>query len=394
MGSYFYNQKQVHLKDIIMDTQLKFNNGKFTIMSLGDLHENAILDSREKTKKREDMHNLVKMGILAFKPDLIVLLGDTLTQRDETPDFSVYKEGLREILKPVIESGIPFCYVLGNHEHDTKQEKQIVEAYKEIETCIGENDTTAPRGDFNCNLLIKNSAGTEDILNIWLIDSNNLCDDESISSYDWVHKDQIEWYEKKAEEIKQAHGGKTIPAILFQHIPVCEEYELLRPAKSYELPISVEGHHKLKNNHYVLKDGVDGYLGEGPCTPMVNEGQFESWKKVGDVKAAFFGHDHLNDFTGYVDSIMLGQNKTSGFCCYTDGARSLVRITTIKEDNPENIKSKVYHFKELGLKPTCLGPIESWISDRQSILAHKAAYAGAGIAGAVAVGVLISKLFK
>lgn len=377
-----------------MNNELKFKNGQFKIMSLGDLHENLKLDTREKRKKREDMHNLVKMGILAFKPDLIVLLGDTLNERDVSEDFREYKAALREVLKPVIDSGIPFCYVLGNHEHDQGQEKLIVNAYKEIETCIGVNDTTAPRGNFNCNILVKNTAGTDDILNLWFIDSNNCCDDRALSHYDWVHPDQIEWYESKAAKIKEEHGGRTIPAILFQHIPVYEEYELLREAKAYELPLAVEGHHLFSNKKYVLRNGVEGYLGEGPCTPCYNAGQFASWKKTGDVIAAFFGHDHLNDFTGYVDGIMLGQNKTSGFCCYTDGCRSLVRITTIKEENPWEVNSKVYHFKELGLESTSLGPIEKRITDRQSMTMHKVFPAIAGVAGAAGVAAIIKKLKK
>lgn len=377
-----------------MNKTLKFNNGKFTIMTLGDIHENLIIDNKDKRKRREDMHNLVKTGILAFKPDLIVLLGDTCCEKDDSENFTVYKENLRDILKPVLNSGIPFCYVLGNHEHDHLQEEQIVDAYTQFETMIGENDLTAPRGNFNCNILVKNSAGTEDILNLWFIDSNNCCDDRNVSTYDWVHQDQIEWYENKVREIKDAHDGKTIPAILFQHIPVIEEYELMREAKVYELPFAAQGHDKFSNKYFVKKEGVDGYLGEGPCSPMYNSGQFSSWKKMGDVKAAFFGHDHLNDFTGTVDGIMLGQNKTSGFCCYTDGARSVVRIITVHEDNPEKINSKVYHFKELGLKPTCLGPIESWISDRQSMAAHKIGYTAAGIAGAVAVGKIIHHFIK
>ncbi len=377
-----------------MAQELKFNNGKFRIMTLGDLHDKFNSDEKLHRKKREDMHNLIKMGILALKPDLIVLLGDTLTQKDETEDFSVYKESLRDILKPILDSGIPFCYVLGNHEHDPGQEDKIVEAYGEFPSMVGVNDTTAPRGNFNTNILIKNSAGTEDIFNLWFIDSNNLVKDGENTYYDWVHEDQIEWYENKAQSIKDAHGGKTIPAIVFQHIPVMEEYELLRPAKIYEYPLCVEGYGKLSSNKYMLKDGVDGYLGEGPCTPMENHGQFASWKKVGDVVGAFFGHDHLNDFTGKVDGIMLGQNKTSGFGCYTDGCRSLVRIIDIKEENPRDISSRVYHFKELGLVPTSLGPIESRISDRQSINMHKASYIAAGAAGVAALGALIKHLKK
>ncbi len=377
-----------------METTLKFNNGKFTIMTLGDIHENLYLDTKLKKQKRADMHNLVKMGILAFKPDLIVLLGDTLCEKDESEGFKDYREQLTDILKPILESGIPFCYVLGNHEHDHLQEEQIVEAYAQYETMIGKNDPTAPRGNFNCNILVKNSAGTEDILNLWFIDSNNGCEDRNVSVYDWVHEDQIQWYENKVQEIKAAHNGKTIPAILFQHIPVYEENYVMREAKLYERPFAAKGSHPPFDKYYMKKPGVEGYLGEGPCSPMYNAGQFESWKKMGDVKAAFFGHDHLNDFTGYVDGIMLGQNKTSGFCCYTDGCRSLVRIITVEEDNPEVIKSKVHHFRELGLKPTCLGPIEGRITDRQSMALHKIGYGAAALGGALVVGKLISHFLK
>lgn len=378
-----------------MSKELKFNNGKFTIMTLGDLHESMVLDTREKRKRREDMHNLVKISLMTFKPDLVVLLGDTLNKKDDSEDFSLYKKALREILKPILDSGIPFCYVLGNHEHDTCQEEQIVEAYAEFENCCGKNDTDSPRGNFNCNILVKNSAGTEDILNLWFIDSNNRCPDEKLSVYDWVHEDQIKWYEQKVRRIKAEHGGKTIPAIVFQHIPVIEEYELLREAKVHEKVFkAVDGHGVFSDKKYMMKNGVDGYLGEGPATPCVNSGQFQSWKKTGDVIAAFFGHDHLNDFTGYVDGIMLGQNKTSGFCCYTDGCRSAVRITTVDENNIQKLESKIYHFKDLGLEATSLGPIEKRITDRQSMTLHKLGRVATGVAGIAVVGTLIKKAVK
>ena len=377
-----------------MADSLKFNNGKFKIMSLGDLHERMFANDRNRRKRTEDMHNLIKMGLLAFKPDLVVLLGDTLCTRDDSEGFKDYKAGLERILKPVLDSGTPFCFVLGNHEHDNEQEDLVVKAYSELPNMVGVNDESAPRGNFNCNILVKNSEGTEDILNLWFIDSNNCYEDRSVSHYDWVHEDQIKWYEEKAQSIKDAHGGRTIPAIVFQHIPVYEEYELLREAKPFEYPMAVRGTDKFSDKMYVLKDGVEGYLGEGPCPPSYNGGQFASWKRTGDVVAAFFGHDHTNDFTGYVDGIMLGQNKTSGFCCYTDGARSAVRITTIDESDPWKPESKVYHFKELGLEPTCLGPIESWISDRQSMNMHKLGYAAAGVAGVAGIAALASRISK
>lgn len=374
-----------------MANTLKFKDGKFRIMALGDLHEKIVMESRNDRKRLEDMHNLVEMGIKAFSPDLIVLLGDTCCQRDESEGFAVFKKGLKEALKPILDSKIPFCYVLGNHEHDNRQEELIKEAFSEIETCLSYNDKDS-KDYLSYNLLVKSTDGKDDILNLWFIDSNNLT--ENGDGYDWVHLDQIEWYENKAEQIKKEHSGRTIPAILFQHIPVFEEYELLREAKPYELPVAVKGYNTRSNKYYVLKDGVKGYLGEGPCAPDYNHGQFDSWKKVGDVRAAFFGHDHLNDFTGYVDGIMLGQNKTSGFRAYTDGCRPLVRMITVDESDPEKINSEVYHFKELGLTCNCLGPIEKRITDRQSINMHKASYALGAAAGITAVAALIKKIKK
>ena len=119
-----------------MANTLKFKDGKFRIMALGDLHEKIVMESRNDRKRLEDMHNLVEMGIKAFSPDLIVLLGDTCCQRDESEGFAVFKKGLREALKPILGSKIPFCYVLGNHEHDNRQEELIKEAFSEIETCL------------------------------------------------------------------------------------------------------------------------------------------------------------------------------------------------------------------------------------------------------------------
>lgn len=373
-----------------MQKQLKFNNGKFKIMVLGDIHERLIIESREDKLKQRDAHKLFEMGMKAFQPDLVVLLGDTCSEYIECEDYTtLHKEALERILEPILKTGVPMCYCFGNHEHDAGHEKEIAEAYSMIENFIGVNDESAP-GDFNCNLLVKDSEGKEDILNLWFIDSNNCAEDREIAHYDWVHQDQIEWYEKKAQEIKDAHGGKTIPAILFQHIPVYEEYELLRKAKPHEYLCSTKGYIKpYQNTRLVKKDGVEGYLGEGPCSPDVNMGQFASWKKVGDIKAAFFGHDHLNDFTGVVDDIILGQNKTSGFHAYTDGCKATIRMVTIDEAEPEKINTKIYHFKDLGLTSESLNFIERHFSDRTLINTNKIIGAGLVVAGAVGLGVAI-----
>ena len=147
---------------------------------------------------------------------------------------------------------------------------------------------------------------------------------------------------------------------------------------------AVRGNGKFRKNWYVLEDESNGYLAEGPCSPDINSGQFESWKRTGDIKGAFFGHDHMNNFAGEVDGILLAQCKTSAFRAYTDGGRPAVRLVTLHEQSGD-FDTDVYSFKDFGLKCTCLGPIESRITDRQSVnatIAFRAAAAGAVFATA------------
>jgi hypothetical protein len=161
-----------------------------------------------------------------------------------------------------------------------------------------------------------------------------------------------------------------MPSFVFQHTPVPEEYELLRKAKFWELPIAFRGYGAHSDTLYVKKKGCLGYHGEGPCSPDVNSGQFESWKKVGGVLAAFFGHDHLNDFSGFVDGIMLAQHKTAGFRAYTDGCKSCVRCVTLDEKDLSTFTHELKRFKQFGLKCESLGPVIRTLSDRQSLILH------------------------
>ena len=154
---------------------------------------------------------------------------------------------------------------------------------------------------------------------------------------------------------------------------------------------SVPGHGKWADKNYVLKETIEGYLGEGPCTPCVNSGQFAAWKETGDIIGAFFGHDHMNDFVGYVDGIMLAQNKTAGFRPYTDGCRSGVRLITLSENDLQNINTRMYHFKQFGLKSKSLSPYMQHVTDRQDM---KLKVTGAVLGTVAAVGTTAAAVNK
>lgn len=371
------------------------SDGKFKILLFGDLHENEDYTGAGKARFN-DMHKMMNAALDEFKPDLCVLLGDNCSTRPyfDLHDREGYTKMLSDIVEPIKRRGIPVAAVLGNHEHDGGDAGELLSSYNEAGIIIRNDSPAGVTGSANFTEQIYSSDGSRPVFNLWFIDSNNCCDNKAISNYDWVHADQIDWYEREAARLRELNGGEPMPAFVFQHTPVPEEYLLLKKAKPWQLPISVRGHSHKKNIRYVPREGVSGYVGEGPCAPDYNSGQFESWKRTGDVTAAFFGHDHLNDFSGYVDGIMLAQHKTAGFGAYTDGCRCCVRLVTVNESNPREFTHELKHFKEFGLKCECLGPIFKHITDRQSINMTVGSRVAACVALGVGATVMINKIKK
>lgn len=370
---------------------LRFKNGKFKIMLVGDLHEEYDMHSENAAEKVEDMHALLTKAVEQLNPDLVVYLGDVAFADNNMQMRSV----ISRVVYPVSVKEIPFAVVFGNHDRERGVDLPTqMRLYNEYDNCYMYNADDSITGCGNYNLLVKGSKTDNNVLNLWFMDSNNRAENQEISYYDWVHQDQIDWYKRTALDLKEKNGGKVIPALLFQHIPVPEEYELLREAKPYERLDSVPGHGKWSNKNYVLKDNVEGYLGEGPCVPCLNSGQFAAWKEIGDVMGAFFGHDHMNDFAGYVDGIMLAQCKTAGFRPYTDGCRSGVRLITIDENNPESIQTKMYHFKQFGLKSKSLSPYMQNVTDRQDMKLKFAGTVLGTVAAVTTAAVAVNKVSK
>ncbi len=331
------------------EKQLHFNDdGKFRIMSVGDIHEKYVPD-----EKTGDFLRLINKSLDELKPDLAVLMGDLVSshfqnEKGERQDLNAEQmlEEIRRVTEPFTSRKIPFAAVFGNHDGENGLPKEtIFSLLKEIPNFLNSNaeDIT---GVGNCNLLIKSSSDEKNAFNIWLLDSGNKAP-EGRGDDAYVETDQIEWYERVSNELKAQKGGKPLPAVLFQHIPVLEEYELLKKTSRFN-PCRVRGNSWHDKNWYVIADkkNTTGYLGEGPCTPDYDNGQFKSWKKQGDIIGAFFGHDHMNDFCGKVDGITLGQCKCSGFHIYGDGLRQGVRMITLDENEPGKLETKMHYYRD------------------------------------------------
>lgn len=318
------------------DSALRFDeNGNFRIM--------VIADTQDTAKPRREALDLINSALDTEKPDLVVLTGDNIAGYDiSLKSEEKVKKAIELIMEPIVSRNIPFAIVFGNHDDEGGVSKEFqMGVYKSLKGCLateGEEMT----GCGNYNLTIKAFDSDRDLYNLWFIDSGTYnTDSEKNSYYAFVADDQIKWYESKSEELKAQNGGTPLPSMLFQHMPVTEIYELLK-----EVPKGTENAISKNGKYYVLdSEKAQGKLREYPCPPDYNNGQFGSWVKQGDIKAAFFGHDHINDFIGNIDGIDLVHTPGAGFFSYGNGYEHGVRIIDIKSD--QSYTTKTVYYKDL-----------------------------------------------
>ncbi len=370
---------------------LKFNdNGKFRILVLTDLHEFKS-DDKETRNKTEDALLLVETAVKSLSPDLVVYNGDNAFGKTEED----LKETIDAITKTVREMNIPFTMVLGNHEHDDRElpPELPVKIFSSYENSLVREDKKGLSGYANHYISIKGKGNKTKYLLFFIDSGKSRSSFPEISGYDWVKDDQIEWFENTCNEFKDKNGGEYVPAIVFQHMPVTEIYNLLEEVSGLEVSGAIKGQELFSNKFFVLKKGVKGNLLEAPCPPDYNSGQFDSWKCHG-VKGAFFGHDHKNDFEGELDGVLLAQVKGTGFNGYSDGIKTGVKLITIDEDNLPQFETKDFYFTSFGLQSKSAVLPHQVMTEEQKKTAKKIGLGVAAVTAATAAGAVIKKIFK
>ncbi len=363
------------------DVTLQFNEaGKFKILCFADLHMNE-----RNSAKGFDTVTLMNGAIEKLAPDLVVFLGDNVTHWDEMTPESLSK-AFDAIIAPVREKQIPLAVVFGNHDHQTDIPlSEQLKIYQEYDKCSAVKGS-CEHGVGNYHLTVRCSSGKRDVFNLWFIDSgDDVVDENGHKAYNYVRDDQIQWYEDTAAALKRKNGGYCLPSLLFQHIPVPEEYCLLKEVPPLT-PFAVKGQCAWNRKYYLIAEPqyTTGYLGEGPCPPDFNNGQFSSWVKTGDILGAVFGHDHINDFCGTVDGVSLLQVRGAGFHAYGDGAKRGVRLITLDESDLTTFTTQTLFFKDVTDNKRCLSVAGF---DNLTRMQKKALRDGFSIGGAVAAAI-------
>ncbi len=326
------------------DKDVSFRNKDFRIL--------VLTDTQDDHYPAPDMLNLITKAIEESKPNLIVYEGDIVEDTrtaDPGVDAQGYREGVAvkdlsgnldhdktlENIKVALDkvvsifeaSGVPFAPILGNNEYKCGlTNAEWLGLYSQYKNCLMKDMSDDAEDRIDYFVPIKNSEG-KTVFNIWMLDSGK----------HGINDDQVDWYKKTSEELKRNNNGKAIPAFAFQHIQMNDIGNLFEECKMWN-----DGARAVGTKFYRLNKSIANgrYLfGYEPCEPTY---EFKAFKEQGDVIGAFFGHQHVEGFSGKVDGIELG--FTYG-CEMAKTGPYGYRLITLHENDITGYDNELYTYE-------------------------------------------------
>ena len=317
------------------DKTLKFNeDGKFTILNFSDIQDGYPM--KPITKR------YIKDTLDLVKPDLVVLTGDNIAGY-RTRTKSASKNEICEFMDIFKAAGVKVAMVFGNHDDEDNAAGKAYqyEVYETYDNFIGGDGGKSEGRLGTFNIPIISSDGSKTAFNIWMTDSGTYNDENDKGGYGCVHKDQIEWYKKTSDELKEANGGEPVYSINFQHIVVPEIWDAL-----VEHDEQVEGSVDHGGKYYTLPEGASGELNETPCPPEYTNGQFAAFLEQGDVLATVSGHDHVNTYEVDYQGIKIMNTPGIGFNSYNNHVVGS-RVFVLDENNPDGFETYCLAYNDV-----------------------------------------------
>ncbi|KAL2468871.1 putative inactive purple acid phosphatase 29 [Forsythia ovata] len=291
--------------------QLRFDGktGEFRILQVADMHyadgKKTLCEDvfPQQMASCSDLNTtaFIRRLILAEKPNLIVFTGDNIYGFDASdPEIS-----MNAAFAPAILSNIPWAAVLGNHDQESTLSREGV--MKHIITMKNTLSQLNPLevhiidgfGNYNLEVHGVGDSGlvNKSLLNLYFLDSGDYSTVPSIPGYGWIKPSQQLWFQRTSLKLKRSYTKKPepqkapAPGLVYFHIPLPE---------------------------YASFDSSNftGVKQEGISSASINSGFFTTMVEAGDVKAAFTGHDHLNDFCGELTGIHLCYAGGFGYHAY------------------------------------------------------------------------------
>ena len=280
-----------------VDHLVKKNGEDFTILLFSDIQIGANIFRDTKALKMMDW--LVR----ETDPDFIMANGDNT--------YLVFS-GLmtKTIVKKMEGYGIPWSVTLGNHDSEGIADRNWVgNQYESAENSLFDMGPEDVYGVGNYVINIVDESG-EDVYSLIMMDSNVERRYDDGRDYDYIHPDQIDWYEWVV-------GGQgDTPSMLFFHIPLPEFHDVMNLWEAGELDLAA----------------TFGEDRERVCCPPVNTGLFDAVLELGRTTHIFAGHDHVNSLSAEYRGVRLTYGLKTGPACYADSDMQGATLITIGDN--------------------------------------------------------------
>jgi len=322
-------------------------DGKFTFFHLTDLHLNP-----NGRKLHPSVERIILAALEKYRPSLLVLTGDNVNgQNGDVNSRGKFEETVDPLIELFCSKEVPFCVTFGNHDSEKKgpdrfSRQEQYDYYKEKGgKFFVDHDVPELYGVGSGVVQIFKHGARKPSFNLFVMDSGDYPEATGAGwpGYEGCHADQIAWYERVS--------GKT-PCLWFQHIIVPDVnvgglFVDAPPCSDPKAKENDENGYKMScpdgERRMLLAKGVAGVLKEHTCPPYWKtyrdeahtfEGRtlYDSWRKMGNLKGAYFGHDHMNTFDGVdANGIRLGMTKCCTYWSYNDGNPGL-RVFKVSAD--------------------------------------------------------------
>ncbi|MES2308694.1 MAG: metallophosphoesterase, partial [Verrucomicrobiota bacterium] len=165
---------------------LRFNAArKFKILQLTDIHWK--MGSTQNKRISSLIHSILSVE----KPDLVVLTGDFVHSTHET------KEACREVTTPMIQRGIPWAAVIGNHDDEGDLSRlDLMNCLESLPLSLTQKGPAELGGTGNYRLAVHLQESDEVGAWLYFLDSfsNSPLQSRGIGGYAWITHEQIAWF--------------------------------------------------------------------------------------------------------------------------------------------------------------------------------------------------------
>ena len=287
-------------------------DGSFKVLQVSDLHLSTgpgICRDAEPSSPGEKCSSdprtlsFISAAFKSEKPDLVVLSGDQVNG-ETAPDA---QSAFFKIAELCISHKLPFAIIFGNHDDEGSLSRealmQLTDGLPYSSSHLGPKDIDGV-GNYYIEVLARGGS-THSAITLYMLDTHGYSPDErQFRGYDWIKKNQVDWFRSTAQELKRSprHTGYTHHHMdmAFIHIPLPE----YRQISEFAVPQT-------------------GKQPEDPTAPAFNSGFRDALVDEG-VLAVSCGHDHANDYCSLSKQALDPDGKGSGkgevWMCYAGGS--------------------------------------------------------------------------